>query len=86
MTESVRHELGRLTRERRPEAVQVRPRAVHDDGPLGWTLSPCWMRTRKDWMLAIAILGLAISGRELLIAGVVIVVVAAIVWFVVRRR
>jgi len=37
-------------------------------------------------MLAIAILGLTVSGRDLLIAAVVIVVIAAIGWFLMRRR
>ena len=40
----------------------------------------------RDDMLAIAILGLTVSGRDLLIAAVVIVVIAAIGWFLMRRR
>jgi hypothetical protein len=37
-------------------------------------------------VLAITLLGATISGREILIVAVIIIVVVGLIWFVARRR
>jgi hypothetical protein len=71
---SRRHELGRSARLQtgRPVAYPV------DDIRRG--------DTREINMLAVTLLGVTISGREILIIVVIVAVVAIIAWFMTQRR